>query len=162
MEDNTSITCQKAGAFARFHDSCSWNPSIYLSGCKFRWQHLIGEGHSTRRHDLIMNIRSCNIVYLNEIKSSNPSFKEHELTREIIFLYAMSMLARYRVDKWNTLIEGEESDDILDIQEYLTSIQSLFPNLILNQLEGNSYYFHPGPLDIMQVPLEPEEFDWIR
>jgi hypothetical protein len=162
LGDNTSIICQKAGAFAHFHDSYSWNPSIYLNGCKFRWQDLIREKQKNKRYGLIMNIRNCNRIYLNEINSSNPRFKEHELTREIIFLYAMSMLARYRVDKWNTLIEGKGSDDIWNIQEYLTSTQSLFPNLIFNQLECNSYYFYPAPLEIMEIPnTSSQEFDWI-
>ena len=65
----------------------------------------------------------------------------------------MSMLARYRVEKWATLIEGRESE---------ISTQSIFPNLILNQLSGEQEYFYPlEPDDMGFTEVRPEELDWV-
>jgi hypothetical protein len=107
------------------------------------------------------NIRNRNLVYLHESKSNDLQFREHELTREYIFIYAMSMLARYSVEEWASLIEARDSDIIWNIQEYMTSTQSIFPNLILNQLTGEQRYFYPLEPNIMGVTeVNPEELDW--
>jgi hypothetical protein len=73
----------------------------------------------------------------------------------------MSMLARYSVKEWASLIEGRDSDIIWNIQEYMTSIQSIFPNLILNQLTGEQRYFYPFEPDVMSfTEVNAEELDW--
>ena len=160
LQDNTSVQCQIAGAFARFHDSYSWDPSIYLSRCEFKWEDLIAEPQNTSRYQLILNMRNCNIVYSNE--KNKTKYLKHELTREIIFTYAIGMLARYRVEKWSTLIEGKQSGIIWNIQEYLASVQSLFPNLILNQLDGQQYYFYPlEPEFLLNTEVRPVKVPWI-
>jgi hypothetical protein len=160
LKDGKSVICQKRGAFPRFHDSFNWSPSIYLQGCVFRWQDLL-DG-MINRYPLIVNMNRCNRIFLNEKKSNNTQFREHELTREYIFIYAMSMLARYGVEKWAKLIEGRESDIIWNIQQYMTSTQSLFPNLILNQLSGEQRYFYPLEPDVMGfTEVRPEELDWV-
>ena len=155
-----SVICQNRGAFPRFHDSFNWNPSIYLHGCKFKWQDLLNG--SINRYRLIINMNSINRIFLNERVSKNTRFPEHELTREYIFIYAMSMLARYRVEKWATIIEGKYSDVIWNIQQYMTATQSIFPNLILNQLNGEQNYFYPLEPDLMGfTEVKAEELDWI-
>jgi len=71
-------------------------------------------------------------------------------------------LARYRVEKLATLIEGRDSNLIWNIQEYMTSTQSLFPNLILNQLSGEQKYFYRLEPDLMSfTEVRPEELDWV-
>jgi len=58
------------------------------------------------------------------------------------------------------LIEGRKSDIIWNIQEYMTSTQSIFPNLILNQLTGKQRYFYPLVPDIMSfIEIKPEELN---
>jgi len=58
------------------------------------------------------------------------------------------------------LIEGRKSDIIWNIQEYMTSTQSIFPNLILNQLTGKQRYFYPLVPDIMSfTEIKPEELN---
>jgi hypothetical protein len=163
LKDNNSIVCQKRGAFARFHDSYSWNPSIYLNGCMFSWRDFIhAEQQKIDRYQLILNMKKCNAVYLNERRSKDDRYLEHELTREIIFCYAMSMLARYRVELWGTLIEAEHSSLIWNIQDYLTSTQTLFPNLVFNQLHGRQYYFYPvEPEWMLLTEVVPQKIDWI-
>ena len=93
LTDSTTISCKKTGAFARFHDSYNGNPSIYLSECKVKWQDLIITTEPTDVFSLILNIKEQNKVRLAE-KKSKYGLIEHELTREFLFLYAMSMLAR--------------------------------------------------------------------
>jgi hypothetical protein len=85
----------------------------------------------------------------------------------------MSMLARYRVKEWNELIEGKELPNIKGvgaeiniiwkIEEYLTSTQSLFPNLIFNQLHGKQYYFYPEEPAYMSFAgsSPPRGWDWL-
>jgi hypothetical protein len=141
LGDNEGIKVQRNGAFQRFHDTYSWEPSIYLSTCKFSWRDLIND--KTGRYALVLNMSNCNAVYLHERESKNKQYLEHELSREIMFIYAMTMFARYKVQDWNRLIEARKDDIIWKINEYLTSTQTLVPNLIYNQLQGEQYYFHP-------------------
>lgn len=150
LEDDECFTVLRNGAFQRFHDSYSWNPSIYLNTCKFSWRDLISE--NTGRYAIVLNMSNCNAVYLHERESKNEQYLEHELTREIMFTYAMSMLARYKVQHWNLLIEGKKEEIIWKIEEYLTSTQTLFPNLIYNQLHGEQYYFYPVEPDLFEFP----------
>jgi len=46
-----------------------------------------------------INEKANSIVKIREEKSKNPNYRMHELTRELIFMYAMSMLSRYRITK---------------------------------------------------------------
>lgn len=138
---NNAIVC-RSGAFARFHDSYNWDPEVYLTECIFKWKDLINP-LSTRVTDLILNMKVGNVVRLQEKRFDNPSFIEHELTREYLFLYAMSFLARYKIDEWSKLMSRSVA---WHIQNYLTATQVLFPNLIFNQLHGRQYYFYPSPI----------------
>jgi hypothetical protein len=159
LEDNLSITCLKYGAFARFHDSYNGNPSVYLREYSFKWEDLINS-QRIKVFDLILNMKNCNEVHLNE--KNGDTNQEHELTREILFVYAIGMLARYRVAKWSNLIESKESNIIWKIQAYLASTQQMFPNLIFNQLHGTQYYFYPSePLDMTFTEVTPKQLDWI-
>jgi YaaC-like Protein len=145
LEDDECLIVLTNGSFQRFHDSYSRDPSIYLNSCKFSWRDLINE--KTGRYALVLNMSDCNAVPLYERNSENDQYLEHELTREIMFTYAMSMLARYKVQNWNRLVEGRKEDVIWKISEYLTSTQTLFPNLIYNQLQGG----------LMQLPHLPRQ-----
>ncbi|MGH9926414.1 MAG: YaaC family protein [Nitrososphaera sp.] len=161
LKDNQSIICLRTGAFARFHDSYNGNPSIYLMEHKFRWEELINESQMTKIFPLMLNMKNCNIVELYENKYGATN-KEHELTREILFVYAMSMLARYKVEKWGNLIENKDSNAMWRIKEYLTSTQLIFPNLIFNQLHGKQYYFYPSEPTLMSfTEVKPQRLDWI-
>ena len=160
LEDNQSVVCLKTGAFARFHDSYNGNPLVYLLEHKFRWEYLINES-KTKIFPLMINMKNCNIVELYENKYGVKD-TEHELTREILFVYAMSMLARYRVEKWSNLIESKDSNAMWKIKEYLTSTQLMFPNLIFNQLHGMQYYFYPSEPTLMSLTeVKPQLLDWV-
>lgn len=137
---NNAIIC-KSGAFARFHDSYNWDPEVYLAECIFKWKDLIQDPLKTRVPDLILNMKWWNFAHMKERRTDNSNFIEHELTREYLFLYAMSFLARYNVEYWSRLMTG--SAIAWHIQNYLNATQVLFPNLIFNQLHGAQYYFYP-------------------
>jgi hypothetical protein len=159
LVNNECITVKSDGAFQRFHDSYSYDPSLYLNACQFSWRDLLN-GHTTR-YAIVQNMSNCNAVYLHE-RTKNDQYVEHELTREIMFAYAMGMLARYKVRYWNELIEARKQGIIWKINEYLTSTQTLFPNLIYNQLKGEQYYFYPVEHELFQLPQSnPNQFPWI-
>jgi len=159
LDNNEDFTVLRNGSFQRFHDSYSWDPSIYLNACKFSWRDLIIG--NTDRYNIVLNMGNCNEIYLHGV-SKNDQYSEHELTREIMFTYAMSMLARYRVQYWNQLIEGKREGIIWKITEYLTSTQTLFPNLIYNQLEGKQYYFYPVGHELFELPVgRPQQLPWM-
>lgn len=88
------------------------------------------------------------MVHLEE-KKSKFNLREHELTREFIFLYAMSMLARYKVNEWDKHMSG--SAILWELQNCITATQMLFPNLIFNQLHGSQFYFYPSQPTFMTV-----------
>lgn len=91
--------------------------------------------------------RANSIVGIREKKYQKSECPIHELTREIIFTYAMSMLARYTITKWNEIIEGNyvKKDVVWRIKDYLRQTQSFFPNLVSNKLHGQIYSFFPEP-----------------
>jgi hypothetical protein len=149
------FTVMKNGSFQRFHDSYNWDSSLYLNAPKFKWRDLVIR--DTKRASIVLNMGNCNQIYLH-----GKEYPEHELTREFMFTYAMSMLARYRVHYWNKLIEGKKDDIIWRVNEYLTSTETLFPNLIYNQLEGIQYYFYPVGYELFETqPAKPHKFPWM-
>jgi YaaC-like protein len=104
--------CMMAGAFPRFHDSFLNKPSIYIDEHKFKWQDFLSP--PTDRFFLFRNMEKGN--YFVKIKATKPDiedYKIHELAREILFAYAMSMLARYRVLDWSKIIEGRDSNNLV-------------------------------------------------
>ena len=146
--DTKIVECKRTGSFARFHDCYNGNPSIYLNECIFKWEDLINGIQPNHVFGLMLNIKDRNVVHLDD-KKSKFSLIEHELTREYIYLYSMSMLARYRVIEWNKHMSG--SSIMWDIQRYLSATQTLFPNLIFNQFHGKQIYFYPSEPILMTV-----------
>lgn len=109
----------------------------------------------------MLNMKNCNMVELYENKYGIID-TEHELTREILFVFVMSMLARYRVEKWSSLVEGKDSNAMWRFKEYLNSTQLMFPNLIFNQLHGIQYYFYPSEPTLMSLTeVRPQQLGWV-
>jgi hypothetical protein len=138
---DNDVKCMGAGSFSRFHDSYDSNPSIYLDGCKFDWRNLLEP--PIDRFRLFQKMANNLDVTVKENKSNNPSYPIDELTREYLFVFSINYLARYKIDKWTKVIEGTSEDIIWRLEGYLNSIQSFFPNLILNKLMGKKYLFYP-------------------
>lgn len=140
--EGETLTCLPNGGFARFHDSYSGDPTIYLNRSKFVWRSLIDlECGASSLYGLILNLRRDNRI---KLKANNGTIlNEHELTREFLFVYATCHLARYELKKWNEILEAKKSSIGWDINRYLTSIQTMYPNLIYNRLHGVQVYFYP-------------------
>jgi len=134
------IVCKPAGFFPHFQDSYYRDPSIYLEGAVFKWQDLLEP--PTQRFYLFDNMRKDNKVEVKESKSNNSKYVIHELARELMFTYSMSMLARYNILKWKDLMEGKQDNIVWKIEGYLKTSQSFFPNLIFNEFHGRKYFFY--------------------
>jgi hypothetical protein len=131
--------------------NCSY-PLIYLEGATFRWQDLL-EPPTQRfylfenmfkdprqyRKDILRKNRMLtdNRVQVKESKSNDPNYVIHEL----VFTYAMSMLARYDILKWKDLMDGKQDNIMWSIEGYLKTTQSFFPNLIFNEIHGTRHFF---------------------
>jgi hypothetical protein len=138
------IRIHRGGLFQIFHDCYSNNPSIYLEDFSFRLENIVsaGETNYVRLQDLL----------INSSIDANKTFDEgkrevhlNELDREFIFVFALSVLARYKVDEWAEIISGKKGDLIIKIRRYLQAVELLFPNLVLNELhEKNLVFYEPG------------------
>lgn len=123
---------------------------------------MIEEPLKTRVPDLILNMKWWKMVRIKEKRFGNSNYMEHELTREYLFSFAMSLLARYNVEFWGKLMAG--STTAWHIQNYLSATQVLFPNLIFNQLHGTQYYFYPTQPLFMSLEdpvILVEEPNWL-
>jgi hypothetical protein len=142
---DSDIICLRSGAFSRFHDSYSSKPFIYLDNYTFKWQDLLEQ--PTDRFRLFEIMLKGNSIVDLKVKSRSFAHSAHVLTREIIFTYAMSMIARYRVILWNDILEGRyvNKDIFWKINDYLRQTQSFFPNLVFNKLHDSEYHFYPEP-----------------
>jgi hypothetical protein len=141
------------GLFQIFHDCYSEDISIYLEEREFKLENIVDAGQINYIH-LYAKVgqHSLNINQIFDEKNKKE-VALHELDREFIFIFALSTLARYRVNEWIEIISGKKSDLILKIRRYLQAVEILFPNLILNELyEKVLLFYEParigGPDDI--------------
>lgn len=148
--EDMEVKCKKAGAFPRFQDSFTCCPELYLNESKFRFEDLLEQ--PTDKFRLYSNIYGKKDFSVKEASKPDRVWSLNELTREILFIYLMSMLSRYKSVLWKEIIEeGEYAWKIVD---YLRSSQSTFPNQILNYLHGVNYAFFP------EMRVGPDEADY--
>ena len=131
------VKCLRVGAFPPFHDSFSSSPEIYLRERKFGWEELVNL--PTRKFDMEIDFSKSKIK--ERIQFNIDGIIMDELTREMLFMYAMSMLARYQPVYWTEIHDKKEYG--WKIVDYMRTTQSLFPNIIFNQLHGEKYEFYP-------------------
>jgi len=136
------IKIKSSGLFQRFHDCYSSDSSLYLERQAFQFENILnaGELYDVELFDAMelgLGDQNLNPINENTCKQSQIT----ELDREFLFMFGLSILARYQVNDWSEIIAGQKSDKILRIDRYLQSVQSLFPNLILNQLYGEVKVF---------------------
>lgn len=85
-----------------------------------------------------------------------------ELDRELLFLYGLSILARYNVQGWARILSGVEnpiSDNVKVINHLRTftrAVELVFPNLILNEIYLTKISIY-SPMRPMKT--EREEYD---
>lgn len=140
-----NIEVQPRGLFPRFHDCYSFDPSIYAKKYQFMLENIVTAGRVSYEglFDLIISqtIESNRIIE-EQTKKEVPL---HELDRAFLLVYGLSTLARYKVNQWNETIAGKKNDLIRKIDRYMSSIQILFPNMVLNQLYGENLLFYQTP-----------------
>jgi len=64
------------------------------------------------------------------------------LTSHFLLMFLLSSNARYKPKEWGKMIEGERSNEIYPIRKFLKVSARRFPNLILNELFGETYLYH--------------------
>jgi hypothetical protein len=133
------IQLEKKGLFQRFHDCYSFDPSIYAKKCSFKLENLVEAGPITESE--LYSLVASGSLSNNRIKDeiSQNTMTLHELDREFLFIFGVSILARYKVNEWNELLSGKYSDKVIRIQRYLQTTQLLFPNLVINNLLDKTF-----------------------
>jgi hypothetical protein len=133
------ISIKGEGIFQIFHDSFSDDSTIYVNKSQFKLEDLLridyksidGNANYIDIFNMMKGKHSNDYFEINiKEHSSNSIVDLHELDREFLFMFAISTLARYKVDEWSTMLDGKESDLILRIQEYIQTILSSFPNIV--------------------------------
>ena len=131
-----TITICKNGFFANFHDCYSDDP-FYQKKPSIRFEDII----------------KCGPLYQIELDSNawyektydvktidNDQISLTELDRDLIFLYGLSILARYNVQGWAKILSGVENPistniKIINHLRFFTrAVELVFPNLILNEI----------------------------
>jgi len=87
---------------------------------------------------LIKNNVNANVAY----DETKKQVQIDELDSEFIFIFALSTLARYRVNDWAEIVSGKKNVLIGKIRRYLQSVELLFPNLVLNELHEKTLAFY--------------------
>lgn len=141
--NNDMIQVHPKGLFARLHDCYMSNPTLYSDKSSFKLESLINAGPIDERGLLDLLIKG-GIASNKIIDGADRRISLHELDREFMFAFAISILSRYKVNDWMELIAGRYSDQILKIRKYMQSLLIFFPNLILNSLDNLRYLFYPA------------------
>jgi hypothetical protein len=154
-KESFPILVKSSGLFDSFHDCYDNNSDIYKQLYSFRLEDLLRRNEKTTFYTHLHEETEVNMInyydlfnpktygYGISINSKQGKVKLHELDREFIFIFAISTLARYKVNTWSTILSGKDSDMVIKISEYLQTIQSIFPNLILNNLLNYTLIFVP-------------------
>ena len=142
------------GFFTRFHDTYNPDPSIYTHGLTFSMEELFSMVPDLRREykevygkesrinphvDTETKMSEHFILKKDDLKLAFPA-----LTPHFLLMFLFSSLARYRPIEWRKLIEGKTSSEIYLIRKFLRVSKRRFPNLIINELFGKTFVFHPG------------------
>jgi hypothetical protein len=157
-----TINIQDTGLFPNFHSTFSTN-NFCQAKPKIKFEDIINCGPIN-----IVKVKAYdNRIILYSLKKQNDILNNdlihiEELDREFIFVYVLSILARYNVNEWSNLLMGKEvlfSNEIKTINfiwSYLNTVENIFPNLVLNEIYGKSIaFFTPAPL----MEKEIEEYD---
>ncbi len=152
------ITICKNGLFANLHNSQSTDP-FYQNEPKIKLEDIIMCGPINQ---LELDTQAY-YEFTHQVKTVNNDNTEMisltELDREFIFLYGLSILARYNVKDWSRILSGIDNPlsnnikVINHLRTYLRTVGLLYPNLILSEiyLMKLSIYF---PMKLMSTEFE--------
>ena len=93
--------------------------------------------HKSELYSLVASGSLSNNRIKDEISQNATTL--HELDREFLFIFGISILSRYKVSEWNEILSGKYSDKVIKFQRYLQTTQLLFPNLIINHLLDKTF-----------------------
>jgi len=147
-----SLKCR--GFFTRFHDTYNPDPTIYVRKLTFNMQELLSIIPDVRReyNEAIKEGSRIN-PHIDEETQMNDRFTLKKgdlnlafpaLTSHFLLMFLLSRLARYEPREWGKIIEGKSSPAIYPIRKFLQASARRFPNLILNELFGKTFIYHPG------------------
>jgi hypothetical protein len=143
-----NIQVKKDGLFVKLHQY--FYPNNDLQGKEFDLKDVIN-ANAISRIKINYNILNNQEIKIATIKTQNI-ISIHELEREFMFSFVLSVLARYQISKWMEILSGREEKIILKIRRYYESIQLLFPNLILNELYDKFLeFYNPAQFAIVEV-----------
>jgi len=79
---------------------------------------------------------------------TNTSYKQeiviHELDREFLCVFALSSLARYQLLEWSKMLDGKNSELMINVQRYVHGIRLFFPILICSYILEKELVFPFG------------------
>lgn len=79
---------------------------------------------------------------LSNSKNNNSTLKFIELgCIDFAILFLLSNLVRYKQVQWNLLVQGDKEPIVGLINIYLNSMKRRFPNMILNHLYGEEFFY---------------------
>lgn len=133
-----TIEVKKQGLFQRFHECYSEDLSIYLDNCAFDLGNILRASNSYDDIRLLNQHPSQSLVSVKNL-GTGKEMQITELDREFIICYALATLARYRVNDWNTIIEGRTNDLNILIYRWLKSFEIIFPNSVVYILWSDKF-----------------------
>jgi hypothetical protein len=145
------IKTSPSGLFPLFHSCYSSDAAFYKNKYQFSLEEVIDSGNMSYLrvgYNLLVN---KDTIFLTDLETKER-IQIREIDREFIFVFALSILARYRVNEWDAIISGGRNNIIAKIHRYLYSVQLLFPNLILNELYGKIISFYE-PMRLASVEI---------
>ena len=153
-ESIRKVSVMHQGFFTRFHDAYNPEPAIYVHKLTFSMQELFSMIPDVRREYKIVYKEESRInPHIDEETQMNDPFVLKKdglnlvfpaLTSHFLLMFLLSRLARYRPIEWGKMIEGERSDEIYLIRKFLKVSARRFPNLVINELFGKTFIYHPG------------------
>ena len=152
-----AVLIKPTGLFNFFHDCYNSDPEIYVNGYNFKLDDLLRRNEKTTFYTHYHEETEINLISYSDLfsygkhggynieitNSDGKKIKLGELDREFLFIFAISTLSRYHVNAWSKILSGKDSDTIIKITEYLQTTQSIFPNMVLNELLNSNHIFVP-------------------
>ncbi|MDR4492425.1 MAG: YaaC family protein [Candidatus Nitrosocosmicus sp.] len=139
-EDHT-VKVQKEGLFQDFHISHSCGG---MDPHTFSFEEILNCGSINPVELELYSGRSFRHILKN---TNGEQVSITELDRELIFIFSISILARYKILEWSNILDGIRSDKLdvnvgIFIRRYIQAIELTFPILILNELKRMSCFFY--------------------
>lgn len=112
----STVKVLNEGLFAKLHDCYSSNPTFCGKRYVFKLDNLINSA-PIDKSELFRYGEIFDGIPVRE-ETTQSDVKMGEPDREFLFIFALSILARYHVHEWSDIIEGKNDTRILKIRRY--------------------------------------------